>query len=247
MTFIYGFKGANCVYRLKNKTLYKIVAKLSHICLSTKTRSIVLVKENFFEKAYSLSDIEETRNLYDRWSHVYDRDLNNGEYQQPVRCANALLKQINQTNVSILDVGCGTGLSGLALKEAGYEQISGCDLSQGMLEKAAGLNIYNKLFTCNLNTPPIDAETEEYDAVTAVGVFSFGHILPEAVDELLRVTKPKGYIIIGLNDHYYEEGSLTNKLNSLEASGSLKIINQEHGEHIPGNDLKGWVITLQKL
>jgi len=71
--------------------------------------------------------------------------------------------------------------------------------------------------------------------------------MPEAVDELLRVTKNNGIIIIGLNDHYYDEGSLTKKLDTLQLENSIKIIAQEHGEHIPENDLKGWVITLRKL
>ncbi len=205
-----------------------------------------MAKENFFESAYSLKSAEETREMYDRWSQVYDQDLSKGEYQQPVRCAEALHAQVQNKALNILDVGCGTGLSGLALKELGYQHIDGCDLSEGMLDKADNLNIYKRLFSCNLNAPPIDAKSNHYDAVTAVGVFSFGHIMPQAVDELLRVVKPKGTIIIGLNDHFYNEGSLTKKLNILETSKEIVIINQEHGEHIPENNLMGWVITLKK-
>lgn len=204
-------------------------------------------KENFFKTSYSLKSSAETKEHYDRWSKVYDQDLVEGEYQQPTRCAQTLYNQVQNTDIKILDVGCGTGLSGLALKDAGYEHLDGCDLSQGMLDKATQLNIYDRLFTCNLNEPPIDAANEQYDAVTAVGVFSFGHIMPDAVDELLRVLKQNGTLIIGLNDHYYTEGSLTKKLVELETSKILKIINQEHGEHIPANNLKGWVITLKKL
>lgn len=206
-----------------------------------------MADENFFKNAYSLKSTKETREMYDRWAKVYDRDLGNGEYQQPIRCAEALANQVARKDISILDVGCGTGLSGLALKQIGFQQIDGCDLSQGMLDKAASLNIYNQLFSCNLNEPPIDAGNKEYDALTAVGVFSFGHIMPDAIDELLRVTKKQGTIIIGLNDHYYYEGSLTDKLSTLERAKLISIVSQEHGEHIPGNDLKGWVITLNKL
>ena len=203
-------------------------------------------KENFFDIAYTLKTSEDARQMYDRWSEVYDQDLNNGNYQQPIRCANALLEQAPNKDIKILDVGCGTGLSGLALKETGFQNIDGCDLSQGMLDKASELKIYKKLFSCNLNEPPIDAKDEEYDALTAVGVFSFGHIMPEAVEELLRVTRKNGIIIIGLNDHYYDEGLLTHKLVNLQSEKNLNIIKQVHGEHIPGNDLKGWVITLKK-
>lgn len=205
-----------------------------------------MAKENFFEIAYTLKSSEDAKQMYDRWAEVYDQDLNNGNYQQPIRCAKALLEQISNKNIKVLDVGCGTGLSGLALTEVGFQHVDGCDLSQGMLDKASELEIYKKLFSCNLNEPPIGAKDEEYDAVTAVGVFSFGHIMPEAVDELLRVTKTNGTIIIGLNDHYYDEGILTSKLDSLQSEGKLNIIKQVHGEHIPGNDLKGWVITLKK-
>lgn len=206
-----------------------------------------MAKENFFNKAYTLKTSEDAKQMYDLWAEVYDQDLKNGKYQQPIRCAKALQEQIADTNIKLLDVGCGTGLSGLALKETGFQNIDGCDLSQGMLSKAAELKIYKRLFSCNLNEPPIDAKDQAYDALTAVGVFSFGHIMPEAVDELLRVIKTNGIIIIGLNDHFYNEGSLTTKLEALQKEEKLKIIKQEHGEHIPENDLKGWVITLRKL
>ena len=206
-----------------------------------------MAKENFFNKAYTLKTSEDANKMYDRWAEVYDQDLNNGNYQQPVRCAKALQKQVSNKDIKILDVGCGTGLSGLALKDTGFRNIDGCDLSQGMLSKAAELEIYDKLYSCNLNEPPIDARDAEYDALTAVGVFSFGHITADAVEELLRVIKTNGTLIIGLNDHYFNEGSLTNKLKALQKKGKLEIIKQEHGEHIPENDLKGWVITLRKL
>ena len=204
-------------------------------------------RENFFESAYSIQSAEETKAMYDRWAEVYDADLTAVEYQQPVRCAEALFKQLPNGNSKILDVGCGTGLSGLALKEAGFSNIDGCDLSEKMLEKAERLEIYNRLFACDLNIPPIDATDEEYDALTAVGVFSFGHVLAEAIDELLRVVKPGAPLVIGLNDHYYEEGALVAKLQSLDEANLIETISHEHGEHIPGNDLKGWVITFLKI
>ena len=132
----------------------------------------VLAEENFFEIAYSLEGTDETRAMYDRWAKVYDRDLQTGEYRQPQRCAQALSTQVETRDINILDVGCGTGLSGLALKNAGFSDIDGCDLSRGMLDKAAQLDIYGRLFTCDLNEPPLGVSDEHYEAVTAVGVFS---------------------------------------------------------------------------
>ena len=206
-----------------------------------------MAKENFFDIAYTVKSVEQTRAMYDRWAEIYDSDLTNVEYQQPKRCARALVNQTGNLKIKILDVGCGTGLSGLALKEVGFKEIDGCDLSQGMLDRAAELDVYDKLFSCDLNQPLTSIVDSAYDALTCVGVFSFGHIAADAVVELLRITKPGGFIIIGLNDHYYDEGSLTAKLDTLEADNKLTIVKQEHGEHIPKNSLMGWVITIRKV
>ncbi|MEO0328097.1 MAG: class I SAM-dependent methyltransferase [Pseudomonadota bacterium] len=205
-----------------------------------------MVDENFFDIAYSVKTTQETRDMYDRWAKVYNENLSDGNYQQPSRCAEAMARLVTEKDAKILDVGCGTGLSGLALKERQYRSIDGCDLSGGMLAKARELEIYSRLFACDLNQPPLDVLNSYYDALAAVGVFSFGHVQADAMDELLRITKPGGIIIIGLNDHYYDEGSLTQKLDALEKSGKLHILKREHGDHIPANNLKGWVLSLQK-
>ena len=205
-----------------------------------------MTDENFFDIVYTVKGTHETREMYERWAKVYDRDVGENEYQQPTRCAQALLGQLPDMNSKILDVGCGTGLSGMALHTAGYAKIDGCDLSQAMLNKASELEIYDRLFSCDLNLPPLDVANNTYDALTAVGVFSFGHIQPDAMNDLLRIVKPGAPIIICLNDHFYNEGSLTAKLEALEAAGDLSILNQEHGDHLPKKNLKGWVLTLQK-
>jgi predicted TPR repeat methyltransferase len=50
----------------------------------------------------------------------------------------AALKPYVQPSDRILDFGCGTGLSGLALQNAGFTNIDGLDISAPMLEKAKG-------------------------------------------------------------------------------------------------------------
>ncbi|MEM8798353.1 MAG: class I SAM-dependent methyltransferase [Pseudomonadota bacterium] len=201
--------------------------------------------ESFLEKAYQATDPDETKPLYDTWADTYDEELADAGYAQPERCAKAL-KTLMPRDGRILDIGCGTGLSGLALKQAGYSQIDGCDFSPGMLEKAADLNVYGRLFEADLNKPPLDVEDATYDAITAVGVFSMLHIDVSALDEFLRAVKPKAPIVIGLNDKYYQMGHLTAKLDALSALGRLSQLGHEHGEHLPGTGMTGWVIKLRK-
>jgi len=201
-------------------------------------------KKRFLDKAYTVKTDADTRALYDAWAEVYDEELGENEYQQPLRCAEALAQLMSPaTDPAVLDVGCGSGLSGLALKNMGFSNIDGCDYSMGMLEKAETTGAYTRLFETNLNAPPMDADDAIYDAATCVGVFSFGHVTADALDDILRVLRPGGILVIGLNDHFDKEGSLTAKLTTIEEAGSITDRRDEHGEHIRGTGLTGWVIV----
>lgn len=203
-------------------------------------------RKRFLQVAYSKKTDEETRAFYDEWAEVYDEELTENNYRQPSRCAEALRILCEPQNCTVLDVGCGSGLSGLALRAHGFDIVDGCDFSEGMLTKAAGTGHYRRLFRTNLNEPPMDAGDGAYGAVTCVGVFSFGHVSPDALDDILRVLKPGGALVIGLNDRFYQEGSLTAKLDSLEKDGLIRIRAREHGDHIPGTGMQGWVISAWK-
>lgn len=202
-----------------------------------------------FADAYDLKNSDETKAFYAKWANSYDQEIGNDKgYRQPKRCVDALLKHNIGKDVSIIDIGCGTGLSGVALHYAGYTNIDGCDLSDEMLDKARGKSVYKHLFETNLNRPPIDARDESYDVATCVGVFSFGHVEPAAIDEILRILKPCGILVIGLNDHFYDEGSFPAKLEALVTARKLQILSREHGLHLENVEgSTGWVITSRKI
>ncbi|MFZ2100453.1 MAG: class I SAM-dependent methyltransferase [Oricola sp.] len=203
-------------------------------------------KDRFLPSVYSVKSTEEAREFYDRWSEVYDEELTENSYRQPARCAEALRILCDPHNCSVLDVGCGSGLSGMALREAGFDIVDGCDFSTGMLAKAEKAGHYRRLFSTDLNEPPMDVADATYNAAACVGVFSFGHVSPDALDDILRVLHPGGALVIGLNDHFYREGSLSEKLRALEDDGRIRVFGTEHGEHIPGTGVTGWVISARK-
>ena len=203
--------------------------------------------DRFLKTVYQVHDPGEVRDMYDRWAASYDIELieENG-YAQPRRCAEMLARYLTDRRAEILDIGCGTGLSGAALADAGYGVIDGCDFSAGMLAKARGTGFYRRLFSADLNAPPLDATDAAYDAAVAVGVFGFGHVQPECLDEILRVVSPGAPLIIGLNEHFYKDGALTAKLNALAAAGRIDRLAEEHGDHIRGTGVTGWVIAVRK-
>ena len=199
--------------------------------------------EGFLGTSYDLETGEQTLDHYQRWAGTYDQEVgvDNG-YAQPARCAAALARVAGPYD-HVLDVGCGTGLSGVALRDAGFTRLDGCDFSPPMLERAAQAGVYRQLFEADLNAG-LDIDGDAYDHAVAVGVFSFGHIRSDALREVLRVVRPGGAVVVGVNDHFWEVGELLAELDAIEADGLASVASREHGEHLPGAAIMGWVIVL---
>ena len=205
-----------------------------------------MASKSFLDNSYNLQDGDSTRKHYDDWADSYDKELLQNNYSQPQRCAQALSELGLHPDAKTIDIGCGTGLAAEAIAKLGYKSIDGCDYSAAMLEKARQTEHYQRIFEADLNLPPMDAKDEHYDAALVVGVFSFGHVNADAMDDILRVLKAGAPLVIGLNNKFYEEGSLTRKLRRLADAGSLALINEEFGDHLPGIGLSGWVLSLRK-
>jgi predicted TPR repeat methyltransferase len=75
----------------------------------------------------------EVRKIYDDWAASYDKTLERWDYRAPAQAAELLRAAIPAGSV-LLDAGCGTGLTGLALRAAGFVgPIDGVDLSPASL------------------------------------------------------------------------------------------------------------------
>jgi len=167
--------------------------------------------------------------------------VDNG-YAQPARCAAALDEATDRPG-SVLDVGCGTGLSGIALRDVGFTDLDGCDFSPPMLERAAATGVYRRLFEADLNAG-LGIQDGTYDHAVAVGVFSFAHIRPDALRSVIRAVRPGGTVVVGLNDHFWDVGTFPAELDAIGTDGLASVVSREHGEHLPGADIMGWVVVL---
>src|SRR6056297_847023 len=90
------------------------------------------------------SDSGEIEKYYDDWATDYDRTLAEWRYEAPTRAAEILRARLGPDAV-ILDAGCGTGLTGKALADAGFTTFDGIDLSSRSLEGAAEHGVYRAL------------------------------------------------------------------------------------------------------
>ena len=113
----------------------------------------------------------------------------------------------------VLDAGCGTGLVGQLLAKARKFQIDGVDYSQSMLDEAQAKGCYRALQQVDLNQP-LQIAADSYDAVICIGTFTLGHVRPEALHEMLRITKSGGQICFTVRDEFWLKsnfGSLLSK------------------------------------
>ena len=106
-----------------------------------------------------------------------------------------LLKDLygeSKKDLKIMDFGCGSGLSGQVLKDKyGYDNLTGLDVSEDMLNIARQRNIYKTLISAFVGTDRIkEIQDGEYDAVISSGVFQTGHVRANALDEITRWIKP---------------------------------------------------------
>ena len=84
--------------------------------------------------------------LFDNYAARFESSLvDNLEYRTPRVIAEMIIEDSKFDLLgSIMDLGCGTGLFGSEIKQF-CEHLEGIDLSEKMLAKAKGKNVYNKL------------------------------------------------------------------------------------------------------
>ena len=154
---------------------------------------------------YKLKTTEEVMKYYDEWGEKdkYNKDMLQWNYTGPEECVETLSRYQKNKDILIFDAGCGTGLVGIKLKEIGFVNFHGVDLSQTLLESIPK-NLYQKLEKTDLNNP-IQIESNLYDVVMCVGTFTFGHVKSRALDEFVRITKPGGLICFTINEGIYED------------------------------------------
>ena len=171
---------------------------------------------------YSSTSNRELEERYDQWASEYDKDLaEEFEWNAPRTAVDLLAKHV-PTEAKILDAGAGTGLVGECLARLGYQDLYAMDLSLGMLEEARRKDLYKDFYQMTLGEE-LGFETNSFDSVISVGVFTTGHAPAHAFDELARVTKPDGIVVFSLRVDLYEEGGFKEYQAGLEEAGRWKL------------------------
>ncbi|PIE56106.1 MAG: hypothetical protein CSA34_06080 [Desulfobulbus propionicus] len=117
------------------------------------------------------------RDLFDHFAdHFEEKLVDELEYRVP-GIIGRLAKEQRQAYECVLDLGCGTGLTGMVLRPL-CRELFGVDLSEKMLEKADAKGIYKELCQADILDFLISSQ-QRWDLIVAADVFNYiGELTP---------------------------------------------------------------------
>lgn len=168
-------------------------------------------EQEFFEYMEKTRSEDNVKKFYDTCAEEYDGfigDVGESINERAAYHLRELMKE--EENAHVLDMACGSGLSGLAMKKAGFTSFDGVDFSLEMLNHAQRKGIYAKLTQakiCEKNVSGLESNT--YDGGISVFGISKNYIaLKDALREFTRVIKHGGfavYTVYDIDDNMQEE------------------------------------------
>ncbi len=132
--------------------------------------------------------VQYVKDVFNRFAENFDTQLQQDlHYEIPEKLAELIGELVSFPEVgNVLDLGCGTGLMGLAISPI-HGQMVGVDLSEKMLEKARARNIYQRLECSDLLTMMRNEPSSSYDLIAATDVFVYLGKLDEIIREAKRL------------------------------------------------------------
>ncbi len=191
--------------------------------------------------AYALETPHDSRRLYARWAATYESEfVARNQYVIPDRVAEVFAEVAGRAGGvkgPVLDVGCGTGLVGMALVRDtagdGVDwMIDGVDISPEMLavvgrrrSRPDGRPLYRHLIEADL-TAPVDIADGSYAGVLSAGTFTHGHLGPEVLSALVRFGRPGALFAIGINAEHFAAMGFADQLADESAAARSAISNR---------------------
>ncbi len=175
------------------------------------------------QSSYRAGSGREAGEVYDNWAEDYEQSVTSWGYTTPAVAVGLLGRYVEPKDGAVLDAGAGTGITGEILTLLGYGELVGIDVSGKMLELARGKGVYTDLREMELGGR-LDFPSDAFASAVATGVFAAGHAPPESFEDLIRVTKPGGYVIFSVRTDVYEDGGFKEKQEALEREERWQLL-----------------------
>ena len=199
----------------------------------------------FVSEAYGVEGQEDLLAFYRKWAEDYDAQMLGLGYVSPRRIAGLLMAHLPDPASAVFDVGCGTGLTCVALAEQGYRNLDGIDLSEEMVRVAGGRGIYRELLAGDV-TEPIARDDASYDGVISSGTFTHGHVGPEPLDELVRILRPGGVLACTVHQDLWQSMGFDRAFRALVDDGRMQCLHLELDRYYEEREPEGWFCVYAK-
>ncbi|MGB6118323.1 MAG: class I SAM-dependent methyltransferase [Mesorhizobium sp.] len=175
-------------------------------------------------QVYDAKSPDEVAKLYDGWADTYDAEMSMAGYRHPTICLALLARHLPRGAGPLLDAGVGTGIIGEWLAIMGYPHVDGLDISRGMLARAAAKRTYRDLHCLALGAQ-LPFDDGHFAGIVSSGVFTAGHVGVEGLDELIRICRPGGVIVLTIKNTLWDDGFAT-CIAELEKAGVWTLVEE---------------------
>jgi len=133
--------------------------------------------------------------LFDNFAASFDAKLANLNYRAPELVAQALHTALGapRGNLSVVDLGCGTGWCG-PLVRPWAKRLVGCDLSVGMLRQARLRQVYDALHKAEL-VYYLQTQPQQFELLTCADTLCYFGELQPVLHAARRALRPAGIFI----------------------------------------------------
>lgn len=175
-----------------------------------------------FGTAYAFTSSAQHREYYDRWAGHYDAEFAELEgYDFPGRVAALWQALAVDNDVPVADIGCGTGLVGLAIVSRVPDvPVHGFDISRAMLDIARSTGAYVDVTHVDL-TSPDDLAPGQFGAVISAGAFTLGHLGPDVLRTVIAMGRPSALFVLGINRKHFLQADFASVLDRLHRSDAI--------------------------
>ena len=177
---------------------------------------------------YSYQSPEDLKKYYNDWAHQYDDYAEQVQYVLGQYIAMHAAKSMPYTTVSVLDIGCGTGIVGENIfSRRPSSLIDGVDISKKMINLAKlkslpdGSLCYRK-FYCQDLTAQSNIIKEQYDFLVSAGTFTLGHLGSDDLLYMIKYLRSGGKAIVSVKGDHFELDNFSLKINEAISQGLIK-------------------------
>ncbi|MBT8009198.1 MAG: class I SAM-dependent methyltransferase, partial [Gammaproteobacteria bacterium] len=105
------------------------------------------------------------------------------------------------------------------------KEVDAIDISPEMLEIARAKNCYSKIIEADL-TKRLLINDNHYGAIVSAGTFTHGHVGPNVLDELLRVSRSGGLFVFTIHYKLFKKAGFDKKFIEIKKNITKPIFHE---------------------